>query len=315
MNPRFSFDDITGAVDEIDIAFRNTPQFECEPLGKAFDCNIILKVETLNPVRSFKGRGSELLTNRSDRESLICASAGNFGQAMAWSCRMRGINLTVYASVNANPFKVSRMKELGANVVLYGEDFDEAKAAARDFASKENIRFVEDSLDVETVIGAGTIGLELARIYEFIDTVLVPLGNGALVNGIATAMAERSPDTKIVAVQSVNAPAMVESWQSGKIVVHEKIETIADGIGVRVPVSEAVKEMKRLVHQAFLVKEESIIRAMQLIRLHAGILIEPSAAVGLAAMIENRELFSGKTVALILTGSNLTEQQVQQWFK
>ncbi|HEX8060482.1 MAG TPA: pyridoxal-phosphate dependent enzyme [Cyclobacteriaceae bacterium] len=283
-------------------------------MSKMFRCSVILKVETLNPVRSFKGRGSELLTNRSDRESLVCASAGNFGQAMAWSCRLRGINLTVYASVNANPFKVARMKDFGANVVQYGEDFDEAKVAARKFASDENIRFVEDSLDVETAIGAGTIGIELAHIHEFIDTVLVPLGNGALVNGIATAMAERSPDTKIVAVQSINAPAMVESWQSKKIVVHDKIETIADGIGVRIPVIEAVEEMRRLVHQAMLVKEETLIRAMQLIRSHAGILIEPSAAVGLAAMLENPELFTGKTVALILTGSNLTEQQVKQWF-
>jgi threonine dehydratase len=314
LSARFTFDDITDAIDEIDIAFRNTPQFECEPLNKILGCNVILKVETLNPVRSFKGRGSELLANRSDREALVCASAGNFGQAMAWSCRTREIDLTVYASVNANPFKVARMKDLGAKVVQHGADFDEAKIAAREFASRENIRFVEDSLDVETVIGAGTIGVELSNIYEFVDTVLVPLGNGALVNGIATGMAERSPDTKVVAVQSMNAPAMVESWQSKKIVVHDKIETIADGIGVRIPVSEAVEEMRRLVHHAMLVKEETLIRGMQLVRLHAGILIEPSAAVGLAAILENGELFAGKTVALVLTGSNLTEEQIKNWF-
>jgi threonine dehydratase len=200
-------------------------------------------------------------------------------------------------------------------VVLYGEDFDAAKSAAREVAKEKNVRFVEDSLDIETVVGAGTIGIELVRGGEPIDTVLVPLGNGALVNGIATAFAALSPGTTVIAVQSANAPAMVESWQSGKIVVHEKIETIADGIGVRIPVPQAVDEMKRLVHQAMLVKEETIVRAMQLVRLHAGILIEPSAAVGLAAMLEKDELFSGKTVALILTGSNLTEQQMQQWFK
>lgn len=318
MSDRFSFDDIHEAFDEIDAAFLDTPQFECETLSKLFDCQVILKVETLNPIRSFKGRGSELLTNRSKGEPMICASAGNFGQAMAWSCRLRKMQLTVYASIHANPFKVSRMKELGANVIQYGEDFDAAKAAARDVANAKGIRFVEDSYDVETIIGAGTIGVELASMDETIDRpfdmILVPLGNGALVNGIGKAMAKLLPETKIVAVQSVNASAMIESWQSGKVVVHEKIQTIADGIGVRIPVPVALEDMRNLVHQGILVKEETIIKAMQLIRLHAGLIVEPSAAVGLAAMLENRELFAGKRVALILTGGNLTEQQMQQWF-
>jgi len=314
LSSRFTFDDINNAFDEIDRVFLDTPQFECEPLSKMFGCRVILKVETINPIRSFKGRGAELLTNRAEEKSLICASAGNFGQAMAWSCRTRNISLTVYASVNANPFKIARMKELGANVIQYGKDFDEAKEAASSTATSKGIRFVEDSLDVETVIGAGTIGMELESMDEAFDMVLVPLGNGALVNGIATAFAEYHPTTRIVAIQSANAPAMIESWKSGKVVSHEKIDTIADGIGVRIPVIDALDEMKNLVHEGMLVKEETLIRAMQLVRQHAGILIEPSAAVGLAAMLENRELFTGKTVALILTGSNLTDQQVQQWF-
>jgi threonine dehydratase len=107
---------------------------------------------------------------------------------------------------------------------------------------------------------------------------------------------------------------MVESWRKKTKVVHENITTIADGIGVRIPVDEALREMEGIVDDGILVNEETIIRAMQLIRLHAGLIVEPSAAVGLAAMLENRELFTRKKVALILTGSNLTEQQMQQWF-
>ena len=309
MKRRLIFDDIVQAFDEIDPVFLNSPQFECEPLSKMFDCRVILKVETLNPIRSFKGRGAELLVYRSKERSLMCASAGNFGQAMAWSCRKRGKHLTVYASLHANPFKVARMKELGAKVIQEGEDFDTAKSIAREVAKKSGVRFVEDSLDIETVIGAGTIGDELDPISP--DIVLVPLGNGALVNGIAVGMVGPA---EIFAVQSKNAPAMIESWQSGKIIVHDKIDTIADGIGVRVPVAEALNDMKDSIHRGILVNEDTLILAMQLIRLHAGLLIEPSAAVGLAAMLENRELFTGKTVALILTGSNLTEQQIQQWF-
>jgi threonine dehydratase len=142
----------------------------------------------------------------------------------------------------------------------------------------------------------------------------VPLGNVALVNGISVGIRNFSPDTKIIAVQSKDASAMIESWRSGKVVVHDKIQTIADGIGVRVPVAQALDDMKGLVHQGLLVSEETLIHAMKLIQFHAGILIEPSAAVGLAAIIENPELFKYKTVALILTGSNLTEEQIKNWF-
>ncbi|HMJ67441.1 MAG TPA: pyridoxal-phosphate dependent enzyme [Cyclobacteriaceae bacterium] len=312
---RFSFADIQHALDVIDPVFTHTPQFECEPLGASLGCRVVLKLETLNPIRSFKGRGADLLTHHSKDKKIMCASAGNFGQAMAWCCRKRGIDLSVYASIHANAFKVARMKELGATVILAGEDFDAAKAAARTDAGQKHIRFVEDSLDVDTVVGAGTIGIELLRDGRFTpDFILVPLGNGALVNGISMAIGNLRPRTKVIAIQSANAPAMLESWKSGKIITHESIDTIADGIGVRIPVAEAVTEMKELVTEGLLVKEETLVKAMQLLRLHAGIIVEPSAAVGLAALLENRELFAGKSVVLILTGSNLTEQQLQDWF-
>jgi len=309
---RFSFADIQRAEKIIDPVFRNSPLFLSESLGELFGGHVLLKIETLNPVRSFKGRGAELLTHYAKERSIVCASAGNFGQAMAWSCHKRSIDLTVYASIHANAFKVQRMKEFGAHVIQEGTDFDTSKDIAREFAASNNIRFVEDILDVETVIGAGTIGLELADSKP--DVVLTPLGNGALINGIGMAMKHLSPTTKVVGVQSQNAPAMIESWRSGKTVTHDAINTIADGIGVRIPVAEALAEMKEFVDDGMLVREETIIKAMQLIRLHAGLIVEPSAAVGLAAMLENRELFDGKTVALILTGSNLTEQQMHEWF-
>lgn len=310
--PRFFFSDIEHAKSRIDPVFQDTPQFECEPLSTLLDCRVILKVETVNPIRSFKGRGAELLTSDAKDKSIMCASAGNFGQAMAWSCRKRGIDLTVYASVYANLFKVARMKELGATVVQAGNDFDESKSIAREVAKKKGIRFVEDSLDIETVVGAGTIGIELSSIKP--DVILVPLGNGALINGIGTASRQLMPQTKIIAIQSDAAPAMIKSWKSGTVITQDIISTVCDGIGVRVPVKEALEEMKGLVDEGILISEKTLVNAMRLLRSHAGLMVEPSGSVGLAAMVENRELFANKTVALVLTGSNLTEQQMQQWF-
>jgi threonine dehydratase len=311
--PRFSIDDIAKAVPQIDSAFLNTPQYECAALGDELKTRIIVKVETLNPIRSFKGRGAELLVGHNKANRLVCASAGNFGQAMAYACGKRGVALTVFASVNANTFKVDRMRALGAEVILKGDDFDSSKMEARKFAEKSGARFVEDSLDVATVVGAGTIGLELKEFPGKIDSLLIPLGNGALLNGIAKIFKTYRSGTKIVAVQAAGAPAMVESLKSGKIISHDKINTIADGIGVRLPVAQALEDMKGLVDDTLLVKEESILLAMKLIHRHVGILVEPSGAVGVAAIMENKSLFNNQTVATILCGSNLTAEQMDKW--
>ena len=297
----------------IDPVFLNTPQFISESLSELLDLKFICKIESVNPIRSFKGRGTEVLVSRTDNNDLICASAGNFGQAMAYSCRKRNVKVTVYAPRNANTLKVERMRALGAQVVLAGADFDSAKLEAKRVAANTRTRFVEDSRDIETLEGSGTIALELMRFPEPVDYLLIALGNGALINGMATVYRACHPKTKIVAVQAHGAPAMVESWRSGKLVSYDQVQTIADGIAVRIPVPQALVDMEGLVDDALLVQEETIVRAMQLLHQHLGLVTEPSGAVGLAAILENKKRFVGKTVATVICGGNLTAEQVDQW--
>ena len=312
---RISTQRIDEAFRVIDTVFLRTPQYVNESLSELFSNRLILKVETLNPIRSFKGRGADFLLSKANRKvPIICASAGNFGQAMAYACRKRGVQLTVYASVYANPLKIGRMKAFGANVILKGDDFDGAKLEAKNAANGSGARFVEDSLDIETAEGAGTIGLELLEFPAQIDVLLIALGNGAMINGIGKIFKERSPHTRIVAVQASGAPAMIESWRADTLVIHNAVDTIADGIAVRIPVPEALNDMKGVVDDAILVNEKSIIKAMQLIHLQAGIVSEPSGAVGIAALIEEKDQFKGKTVATVICGGNVTEQQLRDWF-
>ena len=310
---RLSADDIEQANEKIDSVFLRSPQYACEPLSEDLGCRTVLKIETQNPIRCFKGRGADLLCQNTDADDLVCASAGNFGQAMAYACRKRGINLTIYAAEKANPLKIDRMRALGAEVVLSGEDFDQAKVEARKFSEERGVRFVEDGFDIETVIGAGTIGLELSRSVEPIDFVLVPLGNGALFNGVATYVKAKMPKTKMIAVQAKGAPAMIESWKSGRAIKYDSIDTIADGIGVRLPVEQALLDMDGLADEGLLVEEDSILKAMKLLHRQAGIVVEPAGAVGISAVLENREKFAGKTVATIVCGSNLTGEQIEKW--
>ncbi len=311
---RLSNNRIDEAFKKIDPVFLRTPQFINETLSVLVNATLVLKIETQNPIGSFKGRGADLLIAESDvNNTIICASAGNFGQAMAYACRKRKINLIVYASVNANQFKVERMRQLGATVILHGNDFDSAKLQAKRAAKDGGARFVEDSLDIETVEGAGTIGLELLDFAAPIDILLIALGNGAMINGIGSIVKERSPRTRIVAVQAAGAPAMVESWQKKTVVTHERTDTIADGIAVRIPVRQALQDMEGIVDDAVLVQEESIIKAMKLLHVHVGVVAEPSAAVGLAALLENPAAYARKTIATIICGGNMTQEQLHTW--
>jgi len=311
---RLSIERIEQAAKIIDPVFLNSPQFVCEPLNEELGTRVALKIETLNPIRSFKGRGADFLVSQvKDDDRLVCASAGNFGQAMAYACRKWGLNLTIYASTRANPLKVERMRSLGANVILWGEDFDAAKQEAKRAALKQNYRFIEDSRDIETAEGAGTIGLEWLNFPEPLDALLIPLGNGAMINGIAKVMKARSPKTRMIAIQAAGAPAMIESWRAGRVIIHDHISTIADGIGVRVPVPEALEDMRDLVDDAILVSEDTIVKAMRLLHCRAGIVAEPSGAVGIAAILEQPEMFDQQCVGTVICGSNLTKEQMQAW--
>ena len=311
---RLLIENIEQAYKIINPVFLHTPQFECPSLSALLNLSLTLKVETNNPIRCFKGRGSEVIASTvKNHQKVVCASAGNFGQAMAYSCTGRNIPVTVYAALNANPFKVERMRALGAEVILEGADFDSAKLAAKNYAASHDALFVEDGLHLGSLEGAGTIGLELCRLKVTPDVVLIPLGNGALYNGIATVIRNFLPQVKLITVQAKGASSMTESFKAGKIINHETIHTIADGIAVRLPIPQSIDDMQGLVDDMILVEESTIKDAMRLIHQNAGLICEPSGAVGLAALLENPGDFKNKKIATILCGSNLTSTQIKDW--
>lgn len=301
MDSSISVDRIAEAARVVDRVFLNSPQFVCEPLGG----NIVLKVETVNPIRSFKGRGAEYLLHRLSEapEGLVCASAGNFGQGMAYACRKRGIPLTVYASDAANPLKIERMRSLGATVVLVPGDFDAAKDAARHHPGF----FVEDGLLGAIAEGAGTMAIELAT--ERLDAVYVPLGNGSLINGVGRWFKHHSPTTRIIAACAGGAPSMALSWKAHQPITASS-RTIADGIAVRVPVPDAVRIMETTVDDVILVSDDEMRVAMRSLFYDAGLLVEPAGAAGIAAIKKHAP--AGR-VAAILTGGNLTNEQAREW--
>jgi threonine dehydratase len=314
---RLELDRIRAAVAAIDPVFLSTPQYESAPLGEALGCAITLKVETLNPVRSFKGRGTETvmasLAQRSNGVAAVCASAGNLGQALAYSGARRGIPVTVVAARSANALKVERMRALGATVRLEGDDIEDARLLAVGIAEDEGAYLVEDSLDLATCEGAGTIGLELLGAAEQLDTLVIALGGGALASGVGHVVKSLAPHVEVIAVQPEGAPAMALSWRSGHVIETDTIDTIADGVAGRCPIPEVLDDLLVLLDDVMLVSEDAIKTGMQLLYRHAGLVVEPSAALGVATVLEDPERFAGRRVGTIICGSTVATSDFERW--
>jgi len=301
---------IERALALIDPVFLGTPQYRSRALSAHVGAHVVLKVETLNPIRSFKGRGTSLLlATLPDRDTpLACASAGNFGQGLAYAARSYGVPVHVFTAADANPLKLRRMRELGAHVHVHDGDFDEAKEAGRAEAERREWRFVEDGLDPAIAEGAGTIAVELGEL----DAIIVPVGNGSLINGIARWMRDRHPRTRVIAAGAAGAPAMEIAWRTGAM-DPAPADTIADGVAARVPVPEALELMRELVDDFWLVDDDAILDALRRVFLEEGIVVEPAGAVGLAAAIAHRDELKGLRVGIPLCGANVAPERLREW--
>jgi threonine dehydratase len=305
----------------IDPLFLDTPLYRCEALEPDLGCTVSIKLETANPVRSFKARGTEVVASLladSGARAVVCASAGNLGQALAWSGRGRGLDVTVVASRFAPAAKLDRIRALGARLELVDGDFEVARERAAAIARYHGIRLVEDSLDIETCEGAATIGLELTgqelvNTEASFDAVLIALGGGALATGVGHVVKARAPEVEVICIQPLGAPAMTRSWRARRVVTTDSTSTIADGVAGRRPIPAVLDDLLLVADDAVLVQEESIIAGMRMLLDRAGLVVEPSAALGIAAILEDRDRFAGRHVVTIVCGSNVDVDAYRRW--
>lgn len=309
---------VEAASHAIDPVFLRTPLTRHHTLDQALGCRLVAKVETLNPIRSFKGRGASWFMASTSQDSsipLVTSSAGNFGQGLAYAARTRGRDLVIFAATTANPVKISAMKHLGATVILQGDDFDAAKDAALAYASEVGGRLVIDGDEPCIAEGAGTIAQELTsqRSEGHLDAVLLPLGNGALVTGVGTWLRHEWPATQVIAIASSGAPAMARSWARAEIIETATTDTIADGVAVRVPIPYALASMAGTVDDVILVDDAAIVDAMRLIHRCLGIVTEPAGAVGIASILADPQRWQGLSVGTVLCGANIDPAKMSEW--
>ena len=298
-----SLERIEEAARVIDPSLLNTPQFSDPMLSEALGRETVVKMENVSPIGSFKGRGADYFVGGlEDRdERLVTATAGNWGIGLAYAGRRHGHPVEIFAGASAYAGKLRRMSALGANVTTVDGGPDEVHAAARDLADKESgCRLVSDGEPAAVAEGHGTIGVELLRTGT-LDTVVVQVGDGALISGIARWLKAQSPNTHVVGVCASGAPAMKLSIDAGRPIRSDPPTTIAGGLAISEPIAASLERLRALVDDIVLVDDDDIRAAMALIADTIGVLVEPSGAAGVAAL--QRHSVPGERIAVLLTGA------------
>jgi threonine dehydratase len=290
-----------------DRQFGPTPLQRASSLGEP-GRDLYLKLETVLPTGSFKVRGAvhSLSVNLARRQidEVVAASTGNHGAAVAYAGRLLGVPATIFLPSAPNPVKAARIRELGARLVETGVDLSAAIDEARSYAgSRSGTFFLHDAEDPDIPDGTASIGREIVEQLPSIDAIYVPMGDTALIRGVASAAKSLRPSISIVGVAAENAPAYYLSWQSGDTIETDFANTIADGLAVRRPLAANVSEIRRLVDEVVLVSEAELLDAIA--RLMAGerVTAEPAGAAATAGWLKRRDPW--RTAVALVTGQNI----------
>lgn len=276
------------------------------------DCNVYLKIESDLPTGSFKPRGalwalSVTLARRSLKE-VIASSTGNHGAAVAYAAKTLGVACTIFLPANPNATKRAKIAALGAHIVeCGGADLASAFLAAREYAERDGVYFLNDATDPDLPAGPATIALEIWEQNPATDLVYVPMGDTALIRGVAAAAKQLSPRVSVVGVQAERAPSYTLSWREGRAISTETCDTIADGLATRTPEEENVAEICKLVDEVVLVSEEEMLSAIRHLKEKEGVDAEPAGAAATAAFRKTKAE-PGRAVVLLMTGANISPE-------
>jgi threonine dehydratase len=311
-----SLQDVQDARKAIAPFVKCTPSVRSQFLSNLCNGDVFLKLENLQITSSFKPRGAfNKLLHLSGEEKgrgIITASAGNHGQAVAFAGQKLGYPARIVVPETTPKIKIDGIKKYGADLVLFGDTYDEAEQKAKDLARKDGCAYISPYDDELIIAGHGTIGLEIIEALPNVDTIIVPVGGGGLISGICIATKSVKPNVQVIGVQSEASPVMYESLKAGKIVHAQKTETIAEGLSGGIEKgSTTFKIAQECVDSVLLVKEETIRRAVYLLWSYEKQVAEGSGAAAIAPIIEGKSMFAGKTVVAVITGGNIDAKLFQ----
>ncbi|MGC8689279.1 MAG: threonine ammonia-lyase [Thermoplasmata archaeon] len=304
-----TYNDIEEASRIIGQVAKKTPLEHSNTFSRISGNNVYLKLENLQTTGSFKIRGAYNriyhLDQNQRKNGVVASSAGNHAQGVAYASTLMGVESTIFMPVFTPPSKIVATKNYGAKVVLSGESYDEAFKSAIEYAEKNNKTFIHPFNDPYVIAGQGTIGIEIYEQLKDVDAVVVPIGGGGLISGIAIALKHLKKDVKIIGVEAEGAQSMKLSVERNQIVPLVNLNTIADGIAVKIPGPLTFELVKIYVDKLVTVTDEEISRAMYLLLTRGKIVAEPAGAVSLAAVLFNKIGLKNKNVVALISGGNV----------
>jgi threonine dehydratase len=278
-------------------------------LSEAMGCQVYLKLENMQPIGSFKIRGATYkisqLSSKDRRRGVIAASAGNHAQGVAWGSRRLGVRSQIVMPRNAPLVKVQNTRALGAEVVLAGDDYNEAHTEARRLARKSGRVFVHAFEDEQVIAGQGTVGLEIVEQLEDVDAVIGAIGGGGLMAGVSTVFKEMKPEVLMIGCQAKGAASMLQSLKKGRAIKLGGVETFADGIAVKEASEPMRKFLSTRIDRMLQDDDEGIANAILMLMEKAKVISEGSGALPLAVLEQLRKPLKGKKVVLIVGGGNI----------
>lgn len=308
-----TIEDVRQAAERIAPHLRPTPLYAYPGLSRLLDADVRVKHENHQPVGAFKVRGGVNLVAQLDqderRRGLIAASTGNHGQSVAFAGRLFGVDVRICSPKGVNPVKLDAMRSLGAEVIVRGHDFDEAREHCEALAAEHGYRYVHSGDEPHLIAGVGTQTLEIVEHTPEVDAIVVPIGGGSGAAGACVVVKAIRAEIEVIGVQAEEAPAAFRSWQA-RTPVSANSTTHAEGLATRVPFALPQRILQEHLDDFVLVSEQELRDATRAMIEHTRNLVEPAGAAPLAAALRLRERLRGRTVVLVASGGNLSPSQL-----
>ncbi len=309
-----TFLDVLRARAVISRYLRPTPLYHYPSLDRLIGATVYVKHENYQPIGAFKVRGGinlvAQLTADERARGVVTASTGNHGQSIAYAARLFDVPATIVVPEQANPVKVEAMQSQGARVVFHGREFNDAKCYCEELARDRAMRYISSGDEPLLIAGVGTHTLEIVQELPEVDAIIVPIGGGSGAAGACLAAKALNPAIQVIGVQSAAAPAAFLTWQAREY-READMQTTAEGLATRAPFMLPQQILWKYLDDFLLVDDEELRRAVVLYLEKAKTLAEPAGAAPLAAALKARERLRGKTVALVLSGGNISPEQLR----
>ena len=316
MFQRPTFSDVLRARRVVSHYLPRTPLLPSLSLSRLLGFQVYMKFENHQPIGAFKVRGGlnlvSALAPGERARGVITASTGNHGQSIAYAARTFGVRSVIVMPEEANPDKVEAMAHLGAEIVFFGQDFEDARLKAEQMARDQGMHYVHPANEPLLIAGVGTIGLEILEDLPEVQTIIVPIGAGSGVCGTSIVAKSINPHIRVIGVQAEKAPSVYLSWRERRVVETPSCDTFAEGLATRTAFELPLSIMRDLVDDIVLVSDDELKRAIVLLLEKAHTVAEGAGAASTAAAVKCRGVLQGQTVVCVLSGGNLPLTTLQR---